>query len=68
MKPGIGLVIWSIALAIGIAFRLGMQYIIDYGTGEFAFSSGFFVGLWLVVGGIPLVLGIRRIVKARKQV
>ncbi len=68
MKLGIGLVVWGVATALLFAFRLGVWYYVSsFGTGNFASEAGFVVGLWLVIGGIPLFLGIRRIRKQVKQ-
>jgi len=44
-----------------------MLYVINFGTGDFALDAGELTGFWLVVGGTPLFLGIRRITKQVKQ-
>ena len=67
MKLGIGLVVWGVATALYWAFRFGIWYAVFYGTGDFALDVCFFIGIWLVVGGIPMFLGIRRIRKQVKQ-
>ncbi len=61
MKLGIGLVIWGLVTAAVVSFVLGMLFVIDFGTGEFALDAGELTGLWLVFGGIPLFFGIRSI-------
>jgi len=63
MKLGIVLVAWGIIIAFLVAFRLGVQYVLDYGTGEFVFSSGLYIGLWFMIGGLPFIIGVRRITK-----
>lgn len=63
MKLGIVLVAWGIIIAFWVAFRLGVQYVLDYGTGDFVFSSGLYVGSWFVIGGLPFIFGVKRIIK-----
>ena len=58
MKLGITLIVWDIVLALVLAFRAGVQYMIDYyGIGEFLWSCLFYLGLWVVLGGVPLFFG-----------
>lgn len=67
MKLGIGLIVWGVATALYWAFRLGIWYVAFFGTGDFLLDACFFTGIWLVVGGVPLFLGIRRIKKQVKR-
>jgi len=67
MKLGITLIVWGIVLALALAFRAGVQYVIGYGEGEFAFACGAYIGSWLVFGGVPLALGAKRITRHEGQ-
>lgn len=59
MKLGIGLIIWGLVTGVVTSFVLGMLYVINIESGDFVIDAGELTGLWLVIGGIPLFLGIR---------
>ena len=58
MKLGIALIIWGSATGLLCAFIAGIMFVTTWK--DIPLVAGFWTGFWLVIGGIPLYLGIRR--------
>ena len=59
MKLGIALIIWSSVIGLLCAFIAGIMFITTWK--DIPLVAGFWIGLWFVVGGIPLYFGVRKI-------
>lgn len=59
MKLGIALIVWGSITGLLCAFATGIMFITTWK--DIPLVAGFWTGLWLVIGGIPLYFGIRRL-------
>ena len=59
MKLGIALITWGSTIGLLCAFAAGIMFVTTWQ--DIPLVTGFWTGLWLVVGGIPLYFGIRRL-------
>lgn len=60
MKISVILIFWSAIIAILSAIGFGITLITWYNEDLWA-TAGFWIGLWLVIGGIPLYFGIKKV-------
>ena len=58
MKLGIALIIWGGIIGLLCAFAAGIMFITTWK--DIPLVAGFWTGLWLVIGGLPLYFGIRK--------
>ena len=58
MKLGIALITWSSIIGLFCAFAAGIMFVTTWK--DIPLVAGFWIGLWLIVGGIPLYFGIRK--------
>ena len=59
MKLGIALITWGSITGLLCAFATGIMFITTWK--DISLIVGFWTGLWLVIGGIPLYFGIKRL-------
>ena len=59
MKLGIALIIWGGIIGLLCAFAAGIMFITTWK--DIPLVTGFWIGFWIVIGGIPLYFGIRRL-------
>ena len=58
MKLSIVLIIWGSIIGLLCAFAAGIMFITTWK--DISLVVGFWIGSWLVIGGVPLYFGIRR--------
>jgi len=59
MKLNIALIAWGSITGLFCAFAAGIMFITTWK--DVSLVAGFWTGLWLIIGGIPLYFGIRRV-------
>jgi len=60
MKLGITLIAWASIVTILSSVCLGITLFTWYNESPLT-TTGFWLGLWLVIGGLPLYLGIKKV-------
>ena len=60
MKLGITLIVWASIVTILNGVCLGITLFTWYGESLLTTAS-FWLGLWLVIGGLPLYFGIKKV-------
>lgn len=64
MKLGITLIIWTIVMTMLSSTCFGIT-IITWSDVEILIKAGWWLGLWFVLGGLPLYFGIKRLISMR---